>query len=120
MYFTVFWTIFTPLRIGSNSFNSRSFIPITAKHLGYTVVEMPVTHRPRVAGTTKYGLGILQRAIPGLIDLMAVRYMRSRRRPVNHSEITTISPAATEIEPGRNGVVVTPAARTARTAEART
>lgn len=63
------------------------FIPVTARHLGYTVVEMPVNHRPRVAGQTKYGLGITKRAIPGLIDLFAVRYMRSRRRPVAAEEI---------------------------------
>jgi hypothetical protein len=51
------------------------------------VIEMPVKHRPRVAGETKYGMGIVQRAIPGLIDLFAVRYMRNRRRPVTHVEV---------------------------------
>lgn len=63
------------------------FIPVTARHLGYTVVEMRVTHRPRIAGETKYGMGIVQRAIPGLIDLLAVRYMRSRRRRTDHAEV---------------------------------
>ena len=63
------------------------FIPVMARHLGYTVVEMPVNHRPRVAGTTKYGFGILQRGIPGLIDCFAVRYMRNRRRSVEHAQI---------------------------------
>ncbi|MFZ4574406.1 MAG: glycosyltransferase family 2 protein [Phycisphaerales bacterium] len=63
------------------------FIPVTARHLGYTVVETPVKHRPRVAGETKYGMGVLQRAIPGLIDLFAVRYMRNRRRPVTSQEV---------------------------------
>lgn len=63
------------------------FIPVTARHLGYTVVEMPVKHRPRVAGVPKYGLGIMQRAIPGLIDCFAVRYMRNRRRPVSGVEV---------------------------------
>ncbi len=61
------------------------FIPVTARHLGYKVVEMPVKHRPRVAGTTKYGQG-LARAIPGLVDLLAVRYMRNRRRAVESRE----------------------------------
>ncbi|MEQ8769549.1 MAG: glycosyltransferase family 2 protein [Phycisphaerales bacterium] len=57
------------------------FIPATARHMGYTVVEMPVNHRERHAGETKYGsMGITKRAIPGLIDCFAVRYMRSRRR----------------------------------------
>lgn len=64
------------------------FIPATARHLGYTVVEMRVTHRPRVAGETKYGMGIVQRAIPGLQDLFAVRWMRARRRPVTSTEVS--------------------------------
>ncbi len=62
------------------------FIPATARHLGYTVVEMPVSHRPRHAGEPKYGMGITKRALPGLVDLFAVRYMRSRRRPVTSTE----------------------------------
>lgn len=63
------------------------FIPISARHLGYKVVEMKVNHRPRVAGETKYGMGITKRAIPGLMDLFAVRWMRSRRRPVASVEV---------------------------------
>jgi dolichol-phosphate mannosyltransferase len=63
------------------------FIPASARHMGYTVIEMPVRHRPRVAGQTKYGMGIMQRAIPGLIDCFAVRWMRARRRPVTSMEI---------------------------------
>lgn len=63
------------------------FIPITAVHLGYKVVEMPVHHRPRVAGETKYGFGIWQRALPGLIDCFAVRWMGKRRRPTASTEI---------------------------------
>lgn len=74
------------------------FIPVTARHLGYKVVEMPVRHRPRVAGTTKYGMGILQRAIPGLMDCFAVRWMWRRRRPVLGAEIERGVPAAA---PGR-------------------
>lgn len=74
------------------------FIPITARHLGYRVEEMQVTHRPRVAGQTKYGFGILQRALPGLVDLFAVRYMRSRRRPVTSVEVAKES-AVVEVRP---------------------
>lgn len=62
------------------------FIPISAIHMGYRVSELRCTHRPRVAGETKYGFGIIQRALPGLIDLFAIRYMRSRRRPVTSVE----------------------------------
>lgn len=63
------------------------FIPVTVAHLGGKVVECRVNHRARGAGTTKYGMGIVQRAIPGLIDLFAVRYMRSRRRPTGSVEM---------------------------------
>jgi glycosyltransferase involved in cell wall biosynthesis len=68
------------------------FIPATARHLGFHVVEMPVRHRPRAAGVTKYGLGITRRAIPGLVDLFAVRYMRNRRRPVDFAEVRPSPP----------------------------
>lgn len=69
------------------------FIPVTARRLGYTVVELPVAHRPRHAGEPKYGLGITQRAIPGLIDCFAVRWMSNRRRipgpPIEHTAAPT-------------------------------
>jgi len=55
------------------------FIPYYTRLLGYTVVERPVNHRPRTAGEAKYG--VWNRALPGLIDLLAVRWMRSRLRP---------------------------------------
>ena len=57
------------------------FIPFYARSLGYAVVEMPVNHRPRTAGVAKYGMW--NRALPGLHDLFAVRWMRSRLRPVD-------------------------------------
>jgi glycosyltransferase involved in cell wall biosynthesis len=64
------------------------FIPVTARDLGFRVVEMPVSHRDRSAGETKYGkAGILKRAIPGLVDCFAVRYLRSRRTPTVAVEI---------------------------------
>jgi hypothetical protein len=59
---------------------------VSVAHLGGKVVEVRVHHRQRAAGTTKYGSG-LGRAIPGLIDCFAVRYMRSRRRPVDAMEV---------------------------------
>ncbi|MDX2147874.1 MAG: glycosyltransferase [Planctomycetota bacterium] len=62
------------------------FIPVMARHMGAKVVEMPVRHRPRAAGETKYGSG-LRRALPGLVDCFAVRYMRDRRRPTASVEV---------------------------------
>ncbi|MHC4208153.1 MAG: glycosyltransferase family 2 protein [Planctomycetota bacterium] len=64
---------------------AHRFIPFTARQLGYCVVEMPVHHRARTAGRTKYG--IRNRAIPGLVDCFAMRWMRSRRRGVRYEEI---------------------------------
>ncbi|MBK7404043.1 MAG: glycosyltransferase family 2 protein [Phycisphaerales bacterium] len=72
------------------------FIPVTAASLGYKVVEMRVSHRARVAGETKYGMGITKRAIPGLIDCLAVRWMRKRRRAVSSVEVGVVSAAAPE------------------------
>jgi hypothetical protein len=60
------------------------FIPISARHLGYAVVEVPVSHRPRLAGRSKYG--IRNRAWSGLVDLLAVRWMARRRCVVRAEE----------------------------------
>lgn len=65
------------------------FIPVSVAHMGGKVVEVRVNHRERAAGTTKYGSG-LKRAIPGLIDCFAVRYMRNRRRPTESAEILPV------------------------------
>ena len=62
------------------------YIPGTARRLGYKVVEIPVTHRARNAGTSKYGL--INRAIPGLFDVLAVRWMNKRRMPTSAEELT--------------------------------
>ena len=66
---------------------AHRFIPVAARQMGYVVVEMAVHHRPRVAGETKYGMGVLQRALPGLVDCFAIRWMGSRRRPVTGEEV---------------------------------
>ena len=67
------------------------FIPVTARQLGYRVLETPVHHRPRTAGQAKYG--VWNRAIPGFFDCLAVRWMRNRRRPVEAEESTRNDPA---------------------------
>ncbi|HWB19421.1 MAG TPA: glycosyltransferase family 2 protein [Phycisphaerales bacterium] len=62
------------------------FIPLTARKLGFNVIEARVNHRPRVAGVPKYGM--LDRAFVGLHDCFAVRWMSSRRRPTTFCAIT--------------------------------
>jgi len=56
------------------------FVPVYIKILGGRIVEMPVNHRPRHAGVTKYGVGAISRGWNGLLDCFAVRWMRKRLR----------------------------------------
>ncbi|HNY80753.1 MAG TPA: glycosyltransferase family 2 protein [Sedimentisphaerales bacterium] len=52
------------------------FLPTLFRMEGFRVVEVPVNHRPRIAGIAKYG--IRNRAVRGLRDTLAVRWMHSR------------------------------------------
>ncbi len=78
---------------------AHRFIPAMANQLGYKVIERPVSHRHRAHGETKYGMGITKRAIPGLIDCLAIRWMRSRRRPTTSELIAPASVRANADEP---------------------
>jgi dolichol-phosphate mannosyltransferase len=53
------------------------FIPALVKGAGYRLVEVPVNHRPRQFGESKYGLG--NRALRATIDMFGVRWLLSRR-----------------------------------------
>ena len=53
------------------------FIPALVKGAGYTLVEVPVNHRARQFGQSKYGLG--NRAIRATVDMFGVRWLLSRR-----------------------------------------
>ena len=52
------------------------FIPTLLKMRGYRVVEVPVNHRPRRFGRSKYG--VWNRAFVALADLLVVRWMKDR------------------------------------------
>jgi glycosyltransferase involved in cell wall biosynthesis len=52
------------------------FLPTLVRMQGYKVVEMPVNHRPRQFGVSKYGA--MNRAARGLVDCLAVRWMGKR------------------------------------------
>jgi hypothetical protein len=43
---------------------------------GYRVIEVPVRHRPRRFGQSKYG--VLNRAAAAFADLLAIRWMSTR------------------------------------------
>jgi dolichol-phosphate mannosyltransferase len=53
------------------------FIPALIGASGFKVTEMPVNHRPRVAGVSKYGFG--NRALRATMDMFGVRWLNSRR-----------------------------------------
>jgi glycosyltransferase involved in cell wall biosynthesis len=53
------------------------FIPALVKGAGYRLVEIPVNHRPRKFGQSKYGLG--NRALRATTDMFGVRWLLSRR-----------------------------------------
>jgi glycosyltransferase involved in cell wall biosynthesis len=52
------------------------FLPTLVRMQGYKVVEMPVNHRARKYGVSKYNA--LNRAFRGLADCLAVRWMSKR------------------------------------------
>jgi glycosyltransferase involved in cell wall biosynthesis len=57
------------------------FVPVLAHHLGFRTTEIPVHHRPRVAGKSRYGL---ERYARGFFDLLTVAYLgRYRHRPLH-------------------------------------
>jgi glycosyltransferase involved in cell wall biosynthesis len=53
------------------------FIPALIKGAGFHLVEVPVNHRPRKFGESKYGLG--NRALRATTDMFGVRWLLSRR-----------------------------------------
>ncbi len=57
------------------------FIPVLAHYRGYRVAEVPVNHRPRPHGRSRYGL---ERYVRGFLDLLTVTFMgRYRHRPLH-------------------------------------
>jgi glycosyltransferase involved in cell wall biosynthesis len=57
------------------------FIPVLAHYRGFRVAELPVNHRPRAHGRSRYGL---ERYLRGFLDLLTVTFMgRYRHRPLH-------------------------------------
>ena len=52
------------------------FLPTLIKMEGYTVTEIPISHHPRFAGKTHYG--VWNRLFASFYDLLAVRWMKKR------------------------------------------
>ena len=55
------------------------FLPTLLRLKGFEVVEIPVNHRPRTRGVSKYGIG--NRMFRGLVDCFAILWFRKRCFP---------------------------------------
>ncbi len=53
------------------------FIPALIKGAGFKIVELPVNHRPRRFGISKYGFG--NRALRATVDMFGVRWLLTRQ-----------------------------------------
>ena len=57
------------------------FIPVLAHYQGFRVAELPVNHRQRAHGRSRYGL---ERYLRGFLDLLTVSFIgRYRHRPLH-------------------------------------
>ena len=70
------------------------FVPTLLRIAGYRVVEVPVTHRARRFGESKFG--VRNRAWRAFRDLLFVRWMQ--QRVLRYA----IEPAAESVRPGAN------------------
>jgi dolichol-phosphate mannosyltransferase len=57
------------------------FVPVLAHHLGFSVAELPVNHRPRSNGRSRFGI---ERYLRAPFDLLTIVFMgRYRHRPLH-------------------------------------
>jgi dolichol-phosphate mannosyltransferase len=57
------------------------FVPVLAHHLGFSVTELPVNHRPRTNGHSRFGI---ERYLRAPFDLLTIVFMgRYRYRPLH-------------------------------------
>ncbi len=60
------------------------FIPALIRHAGFRITEVPVNHRPRIHGTSKYTFW--NRALRATKDMFGVSWLLSRRVRVEFTE----------------------------------
>ena len=80
---------------GLKLFNgAHRFFPALVKMRGYTVMETPVKHSHRFAGTAKYGFR--NRAFRAFVDLLGVRWMKMRYLRYSCAETQGVEQSASE------------------------
>ncbi len=57
---------------------NHRFLPTLVAMRGHTIAELPVNHRPRAGGRSKYGIS--NRLWSGLRDIFGVRWLKHRNR----------------------------------------
>jgi dolichol-phosphate mannosyltransferase len=72
-------------------YGMHRFIPALVKGFGYKVVEIPVNHRPRTHGVSKYRFG--NRAVRATLDMFGVRWLLSRQLRIRCSPKAPSEPA---------------------------
>ncbi len=69
------------------------FFPTLVRMRGFKVIEVPISHHPRLTGTTKYKFG--SRVIRAFVDLLAVRWMKNRYIRYTAKDLTAESATGT-------------------------
>jgi len=72
------------------------FMPTLAKMQGFSVREVPVSHRPRTRGKAKYG--VFNRVFRAFADLLAVRWMKKRLLSYEAAEIHPDKPSSPDAD----------------------
>ncbi|GAB6146990.1 glycosyltransferase family 2 protein [Desulfocicer niacini] len=72
--------------------NAHRFFPALMIMAGYKVAETPVSHRQRLQGVSKYGLGINSRLWVGLADLAGVWWLQKRALRYELTEYQSSTP----------------------------
>jgi len=73
------------------------FLPVLVHGMGARTKEVPIGHRPRVAGVSKYGLN--NRLWRGIADLFAIAWWQKRKvGEVPHVELPASNPAPRVVE----------------------
>jgi dolichol-phosphate mannosyltransferase len=67
-------------------FGMHRFLPALIKGMGYHLVEVPVNHRPRRHGISKYTFG--NRALRATIDMLGVRWLLSRQMKIRLKDLS--------------------------------